>query len=653
MQALRKGRSLLRFVQFVRPNHTYCVDPSIGLSAEQKEIQNVARDFAKNEMYPHMAEWDQKEHLPRDVLEKAGEIGFGAIYCREDHGGSALSRVDASIIFEQLAAGCVSTAAYMSIHNMCAWMIDTYGTDEQRERYVPGMAAFKTLGSYCLTEPGSGSDAAALITTARKDGDHYVVNGSKAFISGSGDSGVYLVMLRQEKTSGPKGIFCLLMEDGMEGFSLGKKEKKLGWNSQPARMLTFEDCRVPISNRLGGENEGFNIAMAGINGGRVNIASCSLGAAQSSLDLAVDHMAVRKQFGKPLIDFQWNQFKLAEMATKIVTSRMIIRDAAEHLQQKSVHTAALCAMAKLHATDSCFEVVNQALQMFGGYGFLKDYPMQQYLRDIRGHQIVEGSNEVMRMIIARDDAMAPALSKLSRDPRYLAAAAGSGLAAIVFMYYKKQQQKLRSVPTVGTFAKREKDKKKDEQKAHVDAAFFRKLWRIFKVLVPTPFCSEVFYMLLVAVSLLGRTYADVWMIMNTTRIETGVIDRNPKYFMKSLTQYVFAMPIISVVNAMLKFGLSELKLRFRERLTRHLYGQYLDGFTFYKMSNLDSRIANADQLLTQDVEKFCDGIVDLYSNLSKPIVDVALYVARLGGALGFQAPVKLFMYLLASGIFLT
>ncbi|VDM48333.1 unnamed protein product [Toxocara canis] len=389
---------------------------SIGLNGEQIDMQKLARNFAKNEMYPKMATWDEQEKLPLDVLEKAGELGFGAIYCDAKFGGSGLSRLDASIIYEQLAAGCTSTAAYMSIHNMCAWMIDTYGSDELRERYIPELAAFKCLASYCLTEPDSGSDAAALRTNARREGDYYVVNGSKAFISGSGDAKVYLVMMRHEGQPGPKGIFCLAesyivasyiilsndfqfffkysisnnqnkkirqflfqVEKNTPGFHLGKKEKKLGWRSQPARIITFEDCCVPVSNQIGADDQGFNIAMAGINGGRVNVASCSLGAAQMSIDLAIEHLKVRKQFGKPLAQFQWNQFKLAEMATKLLTSRIIIREAAQHLQ-----------------------VVNQSLQMFGGYGILVDYPMQQYLRDCRVHQIVEGTNEIMRMVIARD-----------------------------------------------------------------------------------------------------------------------------------------------------------------------------------------------------------------------------------------------------------
>ncbi|KAJ1347513.1 hypothetical protein KIN20_002586 [Parelaphostrongylus tenuis] len=397
---LRFSRSHLNRIN--KRNHLYCVDPTFGLDADVVEVQKVARDFARREMYPNMATWDQEEFFPVEVLRKAGELGFGAIYCSEEFGGSGLSRLHASVIYEQLAAGCVSTAAYMSIHNMCAWMIDTYGSKELREKHIPTMATFENLSSYCLTEPDSGSDAASLRTTARLQGDYYIVNGSKAFISGAGASNTYVVMVRHDGQPGAKGIMCLLLEDGMEGFKLGKKEHKLGWNTQPTRILTFEDVKVPVSNQLGPNNYGFNIALAGLNGGRVNVASCSLGAAQQSLDLAIAQLKVRKQFGKHLSEFQWNQFKLAEMATKLHSSRLMVRDAARHLDIDSIHKASICAMAKLHATENCSDVIDQALQMFGGYGYLKDYPLQQYLRDCRVHQILEGSNEMMRLIISRD-----------------------------------------------------------------------------------------------------------------------------------------------------------------------------------------------------------------------------------------------------------
>ncbi|PAV57973.1 hypothetical protein WR25_04419 isoform B [Diploscapter pachys] len=299
----------------------YVLDPSHNLDPELLEIQKVAKDFARQEMYPHMEKWDKEEHLPVDVIRKAGEIGFGAIYCSEKYGGSALTRLHSSVIFEQLAAGCASTAAYISIHNMCCWMIDQYGSEELKAKHLPKLTSCEELSSYCLTEPDSGSDAASLRTTARKQGDYYIVNGSKAFISGAGTSKKYVVMVRHEGQPGAKGIFCLLVEDGMPGFSQGKKESKLGWNSQPTRIITFEDCKVPVSNQIGKDNFGFNIAMAGLNGGRLNIASCSLGAAQQAVDLAIDHLKVRKQFGKTLSEFQWNQFRLAEFAAKVHTSR--------------------------------------------------------------------------------------------------------------------------------------------------------------------------------------------------------------------------------------------------------------------------------------------------------------------------------------------
>uniref|UniRef100_A0A915D039 Uncharacterized protein n=1 Tax=Ditylenchus dipsaci TaxID=166011 RepID=A0A915D039_9BILA len=374
----------------------------LGLTSEQIEIQKMAKDFAQKELYPNMDKYDAKGELPMDALKKAGEVGFGAIYCDDKFGGAGLNRFDSALVFEQLAAGCTSTAAYISVHNMVPWMIDEYGSEELKKKYIPDLASFNKLASYCLTEPDSGSDSAALRTSAKKDGDHYIVNGSKAFISGSGSSQVYLVMMRHEGQPGPKGIFCLLMTPDMPGFHLGKDERKLGWCTQPTRIITFEDVRVPISNRIGGENQGFSIAMAGLNGGRVNIGACSLGAAQMSLDLAIEHLKVRKAFGKPLAEFQWNQFKLAEMATKLITSRLIVREAAKHLTENTPHAASMSAMSKYYATEEAFNVVNMAIQMFGGYGILKDYPMQQYLRDCRVHQIIEGTNEVMRMVVGRD-----------------------------------------------------------------------------------------------------------------------------------------------------------------------------------------------------------------------------------------------------------
>ncbi|XP_075046435.1 isobutyryl-CoA dehydrogenase, mitochondrial isoform X2 [Mixophyes fleayi] len=373
---------------------------SIGLSEEQKEFQKVAFDFASREMTPYMALWDEKEIFPVETMRKAAQLGFGGIYTHPDVGGSGLTRLDTSIIFEALSTGCVSTTAYISIHNMCVWMIDTFGNDEQRHRFCPPLCSMEKFASYCLTEPGSGSDAASLLTSAKRDGDHYVLNGSKAFISGAGDTDVYVVMCRTG-SSGARGISCLVVEKGTPGLSFGKKEKKVGWNSQPTRAVIFEDCAVPVMNRLGEEGEGFGIAMRGLNGGRINIASCSLGAAHASVLLTRDHLVVRKQFGEPLAKNQYLQFRLAEMATQLVTARLIVRHAAQALQEGHGDAATLCAMAKLYATDECFKVCNQALQMHGGYGYLKDYAVQQYVRDIRVHQILEGTNEVMRMIVAR------------------------------------------------------------------------------------------------------------------------------------------------------------------------------------------------------------------------------------------------------------
>uniref|UniRef100_A0A669CSQ2 short-chain 2-methylacyl-CoA dehydrogenase n=1 Tax=Oreochromis niloticus TaxID=8128 RepID=A0A669CSQ2_ORENI len=364
--------------------------PSAGQRLwKRKEFQKVAFDFAANEMAPHMAEWDQKEIFPVETMRKAAQLGFGGIYVQPDVGGSGLSRLDTSIIFEALSTGCVSTTAYISIHNMCAWMIDSYGNKEQREKFCPDLCSMEKFASYCLTEPGSGSDAASLLTSAQRKGDHYILNGSKAFISGGGDTDVYVVMCRTGG-KGPKGI------------SFGKKEKKVGWNSQPTRAVIFEDCAVPVANRLGEEGQGFNIAMKGLNGGRINIASCSLGAAHASVQLARDHLLVRKQFGETLSNNQFLQFKLAEMATKLVASRLLIREAAQALQEDRPDAVAICSMAKLFATDECFNICNQALQMHGGYGYLKDYAVQQFVRDIRVHQILEGTNEVMRMIISRN-----------------------------------------------------------------------------------------------------------------------------------------------------------------------------------------------------------------------------------------------------------
>lgn len=370
------------------------------LSAEQQAIRETARAFAAEHFAPHAAAWDAAEIFPVEALRAAAALGLAAIYTRGDVGGSDLGRRDAALVFEELAAACTSTAAYLSIHNMVCWMIDRFGTQEQRERWIPRLAAMDLFGSYCLTEPGSGSDAAALRTRAVRDGDHYVVNGSKAFISGGGRSDVYIVMVRTGG-DGAAGITALVVEKDTPGLGFGKKERKLGWNSQPTAMVIFEDARIPVANRLGAEGEGFRFAMRGLDGGRVNIAACSLGAARACLGFAHDHLAVRKQFGRPLADFQALQFRFADMATDLEAARLMVWRAAAALDGDIPDAAMHCAMAKRFATDAGFEICNQALQLHGGYGYLKDYPIERFVRDSRVHQILEGTNEIMRVIVAR------------------------------------------------------------------------------------------------------------------------------------------------------------------------------------------------------------------------------------------------------------
>ena len=370
------------------------------LSEDQQAFQETAQGFARDVLLPGAARWDEDKHFPEDELRQAAALGFAGIYVREDIGGSGLARLDAALIFEELAAADPSTAAYLSIHNMVAWMIDRFGDDGVRERFLPKLVTMEHFASYCLTEPGSGSDAASLSTKAERDGDHYVLNGAKAFISGGGRSEVYAVMVRTGGP-GPKGISCLLVEKGTPGLSFGKQEKKLGWNSQPTCQVIFEDCRVPVANRVGSEGEGFKIAMAGLDGGRVNIGACSLGGARACLEAARTYMGERKQFGKPLAEFQALQFKLADMATELDAARLMIHRAAAALDAKHPEATTRCAMAKRFATDVGFKVVNDALQLHGGYGYIKEYPIERYLRDLRVHQILEGTNEIMRVIIAR------------------------------------------------------------------------------------------------------------------------------------------------------------------------------------------------------------------------------------------------------------
>ncbi|CAF1001558.1 unnamed protein product [Adineta ricciae] len=377
-------------------------DAEDGLDEEQKAIQQTAYQFAQSEMAPFMYEWDRTEFFPKETLRKAAQLGFAAIYCRDEYGGTGSTRLDASVIFEALSQGCVSTAAYLSIHNMCAWMVDTFGSDANRAKWVPRLATMELFSSYCLTEPGAGSDAASLTTRAERQGDKYILNGTKAFISGGGESDVYLVICRTGDQT-PKGISCILVEKNSPGLSFGKKEEKIGWNSQPTRQVIMDDCQVDVENLIGKEGQGFEIAMRGLNGGRINIASCSLGAAQASIQKTGEYLQVRKQFGQPLAQLQHLQFKLAEMCTKLVASRLLVRKAALALDHQSKDTVTLCAMAKLFATDACFDICNQAIQMHGGYGYIKSTSVQQYMRDCRVHQILEGrTNEVMRLLISRD-----------------------------------------------------------------------------------------------------------------------------------------------------------------------------------------------------------------------------------------------------------
>lgn len=370
------------------------------LTEDQRAFQEMARDFAQSRLAPFAAEWDEQAIFPVETLRAAAALGLAAIYVREQSGGSGLSRLDAAVIFEELAAGCVSTAAYLSIHNMVAWMVDSFGDKEQRARFLPDLVSMESLASYCLTEPGSGSDAAALRTRAVLDGDHYVLDGSKAFISGGSVSDLYLVMVRTGG-DGASGISALLVEKGTPGLSYGKREKKMGWNSQPTSMVTFEECRVPVANRLGAEGEGFRFAMKGLDGGRLNIASCSLGGARASLEAARRYMGERSQFGRKLEEFQALQFRLADMATELDAARLMVHRGATSLDRGLGDASMHCAMAKRFATDIGYAVADAALQLHGGYGYLKDYGLERRLRDLRVHQILEGTNEIMRLIIAR------------------------------------------------------------------------------------------------------------------------------------------------------------------------------------------------------------------------------------------------------------
>lgn len=371
-----------------------------ALTEEQIAFQDSARDFAASELAPRAAEWDEEETFPLEVIRRSGEMGFLGLYTPEAYGGLGLSRQDSAIVFEELAAGCTSTAAYLTIHNMVSWMIASFGSPELAERWVPRMVSGELLGSYCLTEPGAGSDAASLKTRAERKGDSYVLNGSKMFISGAGSTQVLVVMARTGGT-GPKGVSAFVVPADAPGVQYGKKEKKMGWNSQPTRAITFDNVEIPAANRLGEEGQGFAFAMKGLDGGRINIATCAVGTAQAALAAAQRYVQERQQFGQPLAELQSVQFRLADMLTELVAARQMVRLAAWKLDQASPDAGAYCAMAKRLATDLSFNVANNALQLFGGYGYLKDFPLERHVRDLRVHQILEGTNEVMRMIVAR------------------------------------------------------------------------------------------------------------------------------------------------------------------------------------------------------------------------------------------------------------
>ena len=374
--------------------------PQFPLDADQIAVRDVARAFADEHFAPNAVAWDQAKHFPVTEMRKAAALGMGGIYIREDVGGSALSRLTATLIFEALATGCPTVAAYISIHNMAAWMIDAFGADEQRRRWLPQLCTMELLAGYCLTEPAAGSDAAALSTRAVRDGNQYVLSGQKQFISGAGAGDLYVVMARTGG-DGPSGISAFIVPGDTPGISFGANERKMGWNAQPTRAVIFEDARVPVGNRLGAEGLGFKIAMAGLDGGRLNIAACSLGGAQSALDKALAYMKERRAFGKRLDEFQALQFRLADMATGLEASRVLLWRAAAALDCKNADATALCAMAKRFVTDTCFDVANAALQLHGGYGYLAEFGIEKIVRDLRVHQILEGTNEIMRLIVSR------------------------------------------------------------------------------------------------------------------------------------------------------------------------------------------------------------------------------------------------------------
>ena len=371
-----------------------------NLNEDQQAFAETAYQFAMSELAPNAALWDREHIFPKDVIKKAGELGFCGLYTPEEAGGLGLSRLDSSIIFEQLAMGCTATTAMLTIHNMATWMIASFGTDAVKEQYIDQLVMGELLASYCLTEPGSGSDAASLKTKADKDGDSYVLNGSKMFISGAGETDVLVVMARTGE-AGPKGISAFVVPADAEGISYGKAEEKMGWNAQPTRLVTLENVRIPAANLMGAEGEGFKFAMQGLDGGRINIATCSIGTAQQALNTAKQYMTEREQFGKPLAAFQALQFKIADMNTELVAARQMVRLAAFKLDTNDSEKTTYCAMAKRFATDVGFKVCDDALQIHGGYGYIKEYPLERHVRDVRVHQILEGTNEIMRVIIGR------------------------------------------------------------------------------------------------------------------------------------------------------------------------------------------------------------------------------------------------------------
>ena len=379
------------------------------LNSDQKHYRDLAKSFSDKELKPNAAEWDKEAFFPKETLMKAGELGFLSLYVDTSLGGMGLGRLDASIVFEQLAQGCTSTTAFMTIHNMAIWMVSKFGSEELKTEWFPQLSSGEKLASYCLTEPGSGSDSASLRTTAKKDGDYFILNGSKAFISGSGATDC-LVLMARTGDSGAKGISCFLIPADLPGIEYGKNEPKMGWKNQPTRLVSLTDVKVSKKNLVGEEGNGFKIAMQGLDGGRINIATCSIGTAQSALEEAQNYMNQREQFGKKISEFQTMQFKIADMVTELIAARTITRLAASKVDKNDSEATIYSAMAKRFATDVGFNVCNEALQIFGGYGYIQEYPLERYVRDVRVHQILEGTNEIMKMIIGRRMIMEDAAS---------------------------------------------------------------------------------------------------------------------------------------------------------------------------------------------------------------------------------------------------